>query len=806
MWLSDHWSLVIASLVISARLGADMSMSALFLAGREWLWPSIATLGLALVFVAWSYTRADAPRGIRLMCAALKILGLAALAACLLEPMWTGERARPGANIIAVIADNSQSMTLHGPDEKESRAAVLARMLTDEKNNHWRSVLGENFEVRNYLADSHLQGTQNFAELTFDGRTSALGNALTLLAERHNGQPLAGVLLLTDGVAADLADTSKLSGLPPIHPVVFGNDRAANDIAITSTSTTQTSFEDAPVSVQAEVNATGFRGRDVVAKLTAVEAGKSGMLEKTAGEQTLRVPDNSDRIAFRFQLRPEKSGVFFYRLRVTSGESALEATTANNETIVAVDRGHGPHRVLYVSGRPNWEYKFLSRAVESDDQIQLAGLIRVAKREPKFEFRGRDGESSNPLFRGFGNQSKEDVEQYDKPVLVRLNTEDEFELKGGFPKTPEELFKYEAVIIDDLEAAFFTADQMSLMQRFVSERGGSLLMLGGTESFHDGAFQRTAIGDMLPVYLDRIHASLPGAGLRLSLTREGWLQPWARLRAKEPEEEARLAALPAFDVLNHVGDPKPAATVVATVTDGQHQLPALLTQRFGRGRAASLLIGDFWQSGLGDEGRMNDLERAWRQMTRWLVADVGARVEVRLDPKPEAQAMLIQVRARDAAFQPLDNATVNIKVQTIGRAGESATIALPAEASAGEAGLYEATYVPRESGGYRVEASVTDQSGAVAGSAQAGWSTDLAAAEFRSLTPNRALMESLATKTGGQVLTPDQLDAFVRELPSRRVPVTETWTRPIWHTPAMFLFALACFVAEWGIRRKKGLA
>ena len=168
--------------------------------------------------------------------------------------------------------------------------------------------------------------------------------------------------------------------------------------------------------------------------------------------------------------------------------------------------------------------------------------------------------------------------------------------------------------------------------------------------------------------------------------------------------------------------------------------------------------------------------------------------------------MLIQVRARDAKFQPLDNATVNIKVQTIGRAGESATIALPAEASAGEAGLYEATYVPRESGGYRVEASVTDQSGAVAGSAMAGWSTDLAAAEFRSLTPNRALMESLATKTGGQVLTPDQLDAFVRELPSRRVPVTETWTRPIWHTPAMFLFALACFVAEWGIRRKKGLA
>ncbi len=785
---------------------AEMIFAALFLAGREWLWPSVITLGVALPFVAWSYSRANAPSGIRLACAALKLLGLAALAACLLEPMWTGDRARPGANIIAVIADNSQSMTLHGADEKESRAAVLARMLTDEKSNQWRTVLGENFEVRNYLADSRLQGTQNFAELTFDGRTSALGNALRLLAERSAGQPLAGVILLTDGVAADLTDPASLQGLPPIFPVVFGNDRAANDLAITSTATTQTSFEDAPVSVQAEVSATGFRGREVVGKLTAVEAGKSDAPEKIVGEQTLRVPDDSDKLAFRFQLRPEKSGVLFYRLRVTSGESALEATTANNETIVAVDRGHGPHRILYVSGRPNWEYKFLARAVEGDDQTQLVGLIRVAKREPKFEFLGRHGESSNPLFRGFGNQSKEEVEQYDKPVLVRLNTEDEFELKGGFPKTAEELFKYEAVILDDLEAAFFTADQMSLVQRFVSERGGSLMMLGGAESFHDGGFQRTAIGDMLPVYLDRVEAAVPATGLRLALTREGWLQPWARLRAREPDEEKRLADLPAFDVLNHAGEAKPAATVVATVTDGEHQFPALLTQRFGRGRTASMLIGDFWQSGLGDEARMKDLERAWRQMTRWLVADVGANVEVRLEPKPDAQAMQIQVRARDAKFQALDNATVNITVQAVGRAGESATVTLPAEASADEAGLYEASYVPRESGGYRVDATVTDQSGAVAGKARAGWSTDLAAAEFRSLTPNRALMESLATQTGGQVVAPEKLDEFVRELPSRRAPVTETWTRPIWHTPAMFLFALACFVAEWGLRRKKGLA
>ena len=127
-----------------------MKFAALFLAGREWLWPAVGAFAAACIFVAWSYARADVPRGLRLACAALKLLGLAALAACLLEPMWTGERARPGANIFAVIADNSQSMTLHGPDEPESRAVLLARLLTDEKSNHWRGVLDENFEAWRY--------------------------------------------------------------------------------------------------------------------------------------------------------------------------------------------------------------------------------------------------------------------------------------------------------------------------------------------------------------------------------------------------------------------------------------------------------------------------------------------------------------------------------------------------------------------------------------------------------------------------------------------------------------------------------
>ena len=786
-----------------------MILATLFLAGRDWLWPAVGALCAAFVFVAWSYLRAPARTPLRLACAVLKMLGLAALLACLLEPTLSGQRAKPGANVLAVVADNSLSMTLHDAGAGESRGETLRSVVAGARSD-WRTPLAENFDVRNYLADARLQPTQDFRELTFDGRTTALGHTLAQLAERYRGQPLAGIILLTDGIASDPGKALSLQGLPPIYPVIIGREGPERDLAVTSTAVTQTSFEDAPVTVLAEVAANGFAGEEIVAQLLPIDAGKSEENVKPVAELTQTVPKEGGKLTCRFQFRPAQTGVLFYRLIVSpKSPGAAEATMANNETVVVVDRGAGPHRVLYVSGRPNWEYKFLHRAVEGDDQTQLVGLIRIANREPKFSFRGRAGEDSNPLFRGFGDQSKENVERYDQPVFVRLGTEDEFELRGGFPKTAEELFKYRAVILDDTEAEFFTAEQMSLLQRFVSERGGGLLALGGAESFREGRYVRTAIGDMLPIYLRGAETAgdrnvEPGA-FRLALTREGWLQPWARLRANEADERARLATQPGFDVLNHAGEPKPAATVVATVTDGQHEYPALVTQRFGRGRTAALLVGDLWQSGLGDEARQADLMKAWRQMVRWLVADVPPAIEVRSEPQPDGVSVRLQVRARDAKFQPLENATVALKITRAG-AADAAPLTLTTEASASEPGLYETTYIPRENGGYRVDATVRNDSGAAAGAAATGWTSDLAAAEFRDLKPNRALMEQLARQTGGEVLAADDLAAFARRLPTERAPVTETWTRPLWHTPWMMLFALACLVGEWGLRRWKGLA
>jgi len=800
-----------------------MFWAAIFLSAKNWLPWAAGFLFVAGLLLAWGY-RGTRLRGGRLLaCVSLKLLGIFLLALCLLEPMWSGERAVPGANQLLVVADNSQGMQIRDRDASKTRGERLQTMLADAEKG-WLGELNENFKVRPFLIDSRLQAVSDFGALDFKGDASSLGYAVKTLGERYRGQPVAGLLLLTDGNATDVDEAMDFTGLPPVYPVVVGKGEPERDLAIRKVSVSQTSFEDAPVTIQVEVSVNGYAGETIVASAVEVSPGGTNTIMLTTTNesamsrvkgQTQVVKDETQPLVFRFMERPISPGSTFFWITVTAkGETHLsEATMLNNQQLVAVNRGEGPYRILYVSGRPNWEFKFLNRSVWDDHQLEMVGLLRVAKREPKFQYKGRYGETSNPLFRGFDRKSEE-TERYDQPVLVRLNTKDEAELRDGFPKTEEDLYRYHAVIMDDLESEFFTQDQMSIVQRFVSDRGGGFLMLGGQESFNQGKYEHTPIGSMLPVYLDGQSEVNPASNLKLSLTREGWLQPWVRLRANEGDEKERYAAMPSLQIMNHTRSVKPGANVLATVKDGAGQeYPAMVVQKFGFGRTAAITIGDLWRWGFSDEKMMEDLQKSWRQTLRWLVADVPERVEIRAEPARQEGhgAVRLKVRTRDAVFKPLDNATVVVNIKSLPLPTATNTTALPeikltAEPSLSEPGLYETVFIPREAGGYVATAIATDANGVTAGTALTAWASDFAAEEFASLKPNRELMEKIARQTGGEVIDEDKIAAFAAKLPTRRAPVMETTAQPLWHTSWVFLLAVTCFLAEWGLRRRAGLA
>jgi hypothetical protein len=762
-----------------------------------WLLPAAALCLLALIILILTYRNSPLPPKLRRYSIALKLAGFLLLALCLLQPEWIAERADPGANMVAVLVDNSRS--LHISDNHKNLDTALTKAEIDKSS--WLADLAEDFTIRRYAFDSKLQRRDTFTELNFNGTQSSIHHSLESIAQRYKGRPLAGIILITDGNATDtLTNDQSLTGLAPIYPVIASDKTPAKDLAITNVLLSQTVFEDAPVTISADIAALGYANQKTTLRLSDLEG-------KELQSQTFTPRDDSATHSFRFLHRPLQPGVSFYKLTLSSenAQPDEEATLANNERFATINRGRGPYRVLYVSGRPNWEYKFLRRALAEDEEIEMPALIRVAKREPKFEWRGREGESSNPLFRGFQNADGEEL-RYDEPVLVRLNIADEKELREGFPRDEETCFKYHAIIVDDLEAAFFTVDQMDLIEQFVSRRGGGFLMLGGQESFHHGKYLDTPIASLLPIHMEKPAPDAPAGFLKFDLTREGWLEPWARLRENRSDEELRIAAMSDLQTVNLTHGLKPGASLIANLLDTTSgaRWPGLAVQRFGDGRSAAFMSGDVWRWGFKDEKQRPDMEKAWRQIVRWLVSDVPNRVTLKFQNDTESEGTntaKIEVRVLDEKFQPLNDANVSVKITD----PEKNIITLAPRLSETQPGVFTATFsASAAQGWFLAEATVTEADDTLIATTEEGWTPN--ADEFKSLTPNKALLEDLATKTGGQVYALDELSDLVKKLPETEVPVTRTVTTSLWHTPWVFLLALACFIGEWALRRQRGLA
>ncbi|MBI3327506.1 MAG: hypothetical protein HYZ81_12495, partial [Nitrospinae bacterium] len=88
---------------------------------------------------------------------------------------------------------------------------------------------------------------------------------------------------------------------------------------------------------------------------------------------SLQVDD--DRLTRRttFTLTPKEVGR--YRLSVETPVQVGEALRANNQKDFQLQVRRDKIRVLFVSGRPSWNYRFLRRALKSDPSIELISFI-----------------------------------------------------------------------------------------------------------------------------------------------------------------------------------------------------------------------------------------------------------------------------------------------------------------------------------------------------------------------------------------------------------------------------------------------
>jgi uncharacterized membrane protein len=763
----------------------------------------VCGVALALgALVIWSYRPVRISGWRRALALGSKLCGFFLLLACWLEPQWLTRVPKQRANTVALLLDDSRSMRL--PEDTQPNALSRGAILQEAWRRGaagWRAVLDRDFRVRSFTFGSGLRELGPLSELAFNEGPTALGSALVQVRERVGEAPSA-ILAFTDGVPSDLAGLDA-SALPPVYPVLVGKPLSSPDLALGSVSSTLSLFEDAPATIHAEVRASHAGAPRIRVRIEAVDPLPAAGTKSILAETEVVVPEASGRAMAQLQFEPLRAGATFYRVSIDSAQIAAssEVTLENNTRLLCVNRTTGPHKILYVAGRPNWEFGPLRRALEGDPEVQLRALIRMAKREPKFTFKGRGGDATNPLFRGFQNGENAEVQRYDQPVLVRVNLDSPEELAGGFPKTAEELFGFKGIILANLEAEFFTPEQQRLLQRFVSERGGGLLMLGGMESFEGGGWRGTPMETLLPVWLGKDSAQPPGE-FHWKLTREGLLEPWMRRRKTEAEETSRSAALPPLEVLNSVQGVKPAASVLALGQQGDGSRPAVAVQRFGLGRSGALLAGDLFHWGLGQPEHASDLAKFWRQMSRWLVADTPGPVDVSAQWNPATQATRLTVRVRDTEARLVEDAEVALIIRRIG-ADESASVRLRAEA-APEVGVYTVEYPSLQQGALVAQAEARTSAGVSLGSGSIGWVQDPSEAEFSALTANMVEMNQLANKTGGRVLALGELEAFVKQLKNAPNLATEVRIRPLWHTGFVFTLALVCLLVEWLVRRQNG--
>ncbi|MDF1816250.1 MAG: glutamine amidotransferase [Verrucomicrobiales bacterium] len=791
----------------------SIQASSLVLANPQWLWmASLLTAG-GIAFLVWNYRNSQLALPWKSLAIALKTAAFVLLALALLEPVWVDEFPRNGANDLVVMADNSRGLTIEGQGDALQKALIHS---TPDQLPPWLEKLNEMFRVQNYQFGRRLNRVDDFSNLDFTGDASSVLTSLKSLRTRYKKRPLAAMVIFTDGNATDTAalesTIATLRGSDedkpiPVFPVLVGTElKDISDLAIREIEVSQSAFEDAPltIAVQSDARGTFEQGVEIFA---VDDNGKEVASEPIifAGEEVIRTG------ATRLKIAGVRPGISFYKIGIRSLQAdgvtpVKEVTAENNQRLVAVDRGRGPYRVLYVGGRPNWEYKFLRRSLSEDSEVELVALLRIAKREPKFEWRGRTGETGNPLFRGFGKDLPEETQSYDEPVLIRLNTKDEVELRDGFPRDAETLFaNYRAIIFDDAESDFLSAEQQALVENFVSKRGGTLLMLGGQESFKSGGWDNTPVARVLPVYVDRLERGGPSRNATFNLSREGWLEPWMRLRDNQDEETGRLAYMPEFFSINRVPAIKPGASLLATITDSERrQLPAVVVQRYGEGRSGAVTVGDFWRWGMKDELLQKDLAKMWRQLIRWAVSETPGRLTQEIQHVTEGTLPLTQIhaRVRNLEFLPQDDASVRFELLSPGKE-EPDTIT--GEPSLEEAGTFTADHFVEAEGGYRLKTIARDGEGKLISELETGWAFNPAAEEFKSLDPNRALLENIASTTGGKVMTLDQIDELASRLKELNVPVMDSRQRPFWHAPWVFFLALLCMVGEWGIRRWKGV-
>jgi hypothetical protein len=603
-----------------------------------------------------------------------------------------------------------------------------------------------------------------------------------------NTSKVLGVVILTDGQhnygespvkkAIELGERKI-----PIFPVALGAERPPPDVAVALVKAPNNVFKDVDAPIEVRFKATGLAAQDLKVELFRDT-------DKTLLEERLVHHDGKDQeYSERFTVRLDKPGTQTLTAKVTPlNPNTKEARTDNNSKPVVVNVADDTAKVLLIDGEARWEYHYLASALQRDRTMKVAGVV------------------------------------FEQPRLDKKLPLDEVEKRGlpkqQLPTGPDALADYDCIILGDATAEQLPLADRVRLEKYVADRGGTLVIVAGKRAMPLGYPELDPSGDggdplrkLLPIEEPRVVT--PEDGFPVMLTQDGKDAEFMKLDADSGKSLTRWEELPRH-YWAVVGKAKPGALVLAQVEKDQ-ALIARHNYGFGRVLYVGLDSTWRWRYKVGDTYH----HRFWGQAIRWAAADkplVSGNKFLRFGtPQPnyrQGEEVEVVVRLNEEAgpLKPDLLAAARV-IRKDGKDGKEEAVALiPLGKREGQPRVLQGKLANLPPGQYAIELAIPDLAGKLDDPADEKKPLRATfnllppdSSEMIDLQTNRPLLDELAARSGGQVFTPEDAAELVQKLLAQKIPHTEHYEQPVWQWWMVLVLVVVLLTGEWIGRKWAGL-
>jgi len=735
---------------------------------------------------------------------ALRLMAIAILMLLIWQPMLRSHRVERTSSIVALLVDESRSMALtdRWQDQKRkadlikalgdpnatkvSRAEALSRIVNRDDAALVRTLL-DTHSVRVYrfgadatgkdvapsakasnksVKPAAAKGEASFEQVPLvPGKPVAeqtrIGNAIDYVLQDTAGQPLAGIVLLSDG-GQNMGEDPALSARraaeiqAPIYSVGFGDPTPPRDVAVTSLLADEVVRKGDEVVVSVSLRNRGFGGSTVPVTLR--------MGDRVLARQNVTLAKDGQKQELNLSFTPDVAGA--KTLTVSIPGQTGEITLSNNEKAWPIRIVDKKLRILYVEGYPRWEYRYLKNAILRDKTTLFSCILVEA----------------DPSLGGEGNQ----------PIY-------------GFPRDKKALFTYDIIIIGDVPRDFFSAADLKNVRAFVEERGGSLITMAG-ELFTPWQYRGTDLEAVWPVEVPASRREILFRDpFQLELTDAGARNPMMFLLPDVDRNRNLWHALPGMYWCGVVDRAKPGASVLAqhpTQTGTEGKIPLMAVQQVGEGTSFITLVDSTWQwrYRVGDKY----FYRFWGQIVRSLTPHElpGANRSVRLTADRSTYSLgervVLRARLLTPNFLPVRLKEVMAELQRTD--GQRFPVKL--DPVPGAAGVYSGEWLPSSAGAYK--ALLLGPNGQRAES-MTNVVIETSSLELDEPQQNEALLKRVAALSGGKYLLWSQAAGLPGLIPDRHQEVATRIEHELWDAPLPVIVFILLLVTEWILRKRKGL-